>query len=165
MKHIPARVYVIGIIVLLGGGIYALGQYSVSKGYGAKAAPDLTLPRVGDHWHADYSVFICGEEQPDIPALHGDVHTHGDGRIHAHPKSSATAYQNANLGLFFRTHGGKFTKDELRYPGQDRTWKVGDRCEEKNTPAALKLIVDGKERTDFDRYVPQDGARVEIRYE
>lgn len=164
MKRIPGSVYVIGIVILLGGGIYALGRYAAGKGYG-QVDRSLALPRVGDHWHADYSVSICGEEQQDIPALHGDVHTHGDGRIHSHPKTAATAYGSANLGLFFRTHGGKFTKDELRYPGQDRTWKVGERCEGKDQPATLKLTVNGKERTDFDRYVPQDGDRIEIRYE
>lgn len=164
MKRTPQLILIL-VLIAIGGGIYALGRYAASQGYGAKAAPDLALPRVGDHWHATYTVNICGTEQEPIPVLHGDVHTHGDGRIHSHPNSAATAYQNANLGLFFRTHGGKFTKDELRYPGQDRTWKVGERCEGKDTPATLALTANGNNRTDFDRYVPQDGDRIEIRYE
>lgn len=164
MKRISSTMVVVGIVVLLGGGLYALGRYATRQGYG-QVDRSLNLPRVGDHWHAEYSVSICGKEQPDIPALHGDVHTHGDGRIHIHPNSPATAYGSANLGLFFRTHGGKFTKDELRYPGQDRAWKVGERCPEKESLAAFKLIVNGKERTDYDRYVPQDGDEIEIRYE
>lgn len=164
MRRIPASAYIVGILVLLSGGLYAIGRYGVSRGYG-QVDRSLALPRVGDHWHATYDVIICGEAQEPIPALHGDVHTHGDGKLHIHPNSAATAYSAANLGLFFRTHGGKFTQDELQYPGQDRVWKIGERCPEKRSPAALKLFANGKERTDFDRYVPQDNDKIAIHYE
>lgn len=156
-------------VVVIGGGIYAIGRYAARSGYG-QVDRALALPRIGDHWHADLRVVICGVERKPVVEGPGDVHSHGDGKIHSHPHSVSTAYAAANVGLFFRTHGGVFSKEEVRYPGEDRTWRVGESCAAgtvpgRTGPAGLQFRVNDKDRTDFDRYVPQDGDTIEIRFE
>lgn len=164
MSNQRGPIVLVLVLVLVGAGVYALGQSLVRQGYGQRPDPLLRLPTQNDHWHADLAVTICGEEQSVVPAGAGEVHSHGDGRIHIHPHSAATAGAAANLGLFFRTHGGTFSDDALRYPGSDRMWRNGDACPDGHA-GAWTLLVNGALRTDFDRYIPQDGDRVEIRFQ
>lgn len=163
-KQQRGSVVLVLVLVGIGGAVYAFGQYLTAKGYGTRPDPLLVLPTQNDHWHADLTVTICGEEQVAVSEGPGEVHSHGDGRIHIHPHTPATAGAAANLGLFFRTHGGSLSADAMRYPGSDRTWRNGDACPDGHA-GMLKLSVDGKERVDFNRYVPQDGDRVDLRFE
>lgn len=112
------------------------------------------LPRVGDHWHARYSVVICGETLPPFPTTPGNVHTHGDSVIHIHPAVPAEAGRNANLARFFASAGVAFSSDRLELP-DGRVVRNGDRCPDGQA-GQIGLLVNGNSSDEFDRYVPQD---------
>ena len=63
-------------------------------------------PKVGDHFHAAFGIYACGEfvapQDPNDPL---GIHTHSDGLIHVHPFEEAAAGDNATLGLFFEAAG------------------------------------------------------------
>jgi hypothetical protein len=118
------------------------------------AGESRVLPGVGDHWHAEYSIEVDGEALAAFPASEGDVHSHGDGRVHIHPHSVNTAYEAATLGAFFASVGGELTNDTLRLP---------DGRSFGQTPAAdLQVLVNGQPITAWSTFVPQDGDRIEI---
>jgi hypothetical protein len=124
---------VIGAIVLFGS---ALVWYAADERKGDTDIP----PVIGDHWHAAYGVYVCGEWQPDIPQFEATtgIHTHGDGVIHIHPFSSGGAGENATLGTFLEETDVKLSDDELtigknELPDGAKTWKEGeDQCDGKD---------------------------------
>ena len=124
---------VIGAIVLLGS---ALVWYAADE---RKSDTDVP-PVIGDHWHAAYGFYVCGEWQPDIPEFEATtgIHTHGDGVIHIHPFSQSGAGENATLGTFLEDTDVKLSDDELtigknELPDGAKTWKEGeDKCDGKN---------------------------------
>ena len=62
-------------------------------------------PQIGDHWHAPYTVYICGDALPTDEESDGQVHSHGDGRIHIHPQSAVDVGRNATLQRYFASVG------------------------------------------------------------
>lgn len=120
-------------------------------------------PTTDSHWHADYVIEICGRELPRAPYSRGDVHTHGDGRIHIHPSMSSTAGRDANLDAFFRSIGGTL-RDSLLYVRGEGTYRTGeDACDDR--PGRVAVYVDGERIEDPDTYVPMDGQDVRIVFE
>jgi hypothetical protein len=114
---------VIGAIVLFGS---ALVWYAADERKGATDVP----PVIGDHWHAAFGIYVCGEWQPDIPEFENTtgVHTHGDGVIHIHPFSQSGAGENATLGTFLEDTDIDLSDNELTIGEQ--TWKEGeDQCD------------------------------------
>ena len=114
-------------------------------------AAAIMLPGNGDHWHARYRVEIDGQELAIFPPSDGDIHSHGDGLVHIHPHSDATAGHAATLSAFFTSLGGELTDASLRLPdgrtfGQD----------------AVQILVDDDPLTGWASYVPQDGDQIEI---
>ncbi|HXG35942.1 MAG TPA: hypothetical protein VNL15_03130, partial [Dehalococcoidia bacterium] len=79
-------------------------------------------PKVGDHWHARYTVTICGEQQPNIPTFEdpAGIHTHGDGLVHMHPFNTSGEGGGARLIRFFEYAGGELSNDSLRMPTEDQ---------------------------------------------
>lgn len=65
-------------------------------------------PRLGDHWHAVYDVFACGDLQPPIGefAHSSGIHTHGDGIMHLHPQTTEGEGSGASVEKFFKNSGG-----------------------------------------------------------
>lgn len=119
-------------------------------------------PRNGDHWHATYSVVICGQKQPNFPTWEGvGVHTHGDGIIHIHPFSPGEEGAGARLVKWFEYGKGKLTGSEMRMPGDRDEYKNGDKCED-GAEAVLQVFVNGEKLEDWSRYIPQDGDQVRI---
>jgi hypothetical protein len=124
---------VIGAIVLVGS---ALVWYAVDERQSDTNVP----PIVGDHWHAAYGIYVCGEWQPDIPEFEATtgIHTHGDGVIHIHPFSQSGAGENATLGTFLEDTDVKLSDSELtigknELPDGAKTWKEGkDKCDGKD---------------------------------
>jgi hypothetical protein len=124
---------VIGAIVLLGS---ALVWYAADERKGDTDVP----PVIGDHWHAAYGLYVCGEWQPDIPEFEATtgVHTHGDGVIHIHPFSQSGAGENATLGTFLEDTDVELSDSELtigdnELPDGAKTWKEGeDQCDGKD---------------------------------
>ena len=121
-------------------------------------------PRIGDHWHAAYEIFICGEMQPAIDsfeAVAGSPGTHSDGIMHQHPFSPAGEGQGSNLQNFFKIGEGKLDGDEIQIPGHSETYKNGDECPD-GTEGVVQVFVNGKRLMDYEGYIPQDGDRIEI---
>ncbi len=120
----------------------------------------LSRPGITDHWHANYTISLCGEKQPDFPQSEDiGIHTHGDGVIHIHPHTQDQTGQNANLGRFFQSLEKKFSEIELL----DK--KNGDICPNTNQTGKVKLLVNSQENTQYRTYVPRDGDKVEFRFE
>lgn len=124
--------------------------------------PAYRLPGTGEHWHAGFELKICGVRQADFAYSQGDVHTHGDGKIHAHPHSVVTAGENANLAAFFSSVGLGVTNSTLGLP-DGRQFKTGDACP-GGKAGGVKILVNGRENEDFLKYVPQDGAFVRVEF-
>jgi plastocyanin len=150
--YLPPWVPVAFIIVVVFGILGAL--FVVRSASGA--------PRIGkDHWHATYSVFICGQRQPNFPTWDAGVHTHADGVIHIHPFTPSEEGAGARLVKWFEYGGGKLTQSEMRMPGDRTEYKNGDECED-GSEATLQVFVNGEKMDDWSRYIPKDGDRVRI---
>ncbi|MBI4018860.1 MAG: hypothetical protein HY364_01235 [Candidatus Aenigmarchaeota archaeon] len=120
------------------------------------AMPDR--PLIGDHWHADYSIEICGEMQPIIPEFPGGVHTHGDGKIHIHPYVQEETGKQANLALFFDNAGLKVSNSSIQMPeGAEITQCNGSRAE-------TSVTLNGNALADYLSYVMQDGDVIGIKF-
>lgn len=101
----------------------------------------------GEHWHADYTVEICGKTLADYPFVEGEIHTHGDGKIHIHPSTPAFTLDNANLGAFFQsvetTIGVRGSKRFIQFPNGDR-YTDGGRCPGSSERYDLEVKLNGR---------------------
>jgi hypothetical protein len=116
---------VIGVLVARDAGTEHRSSLPESTLDSGTSSTDST-PRVNrDHFHAAYSVNLCGVEQPPLTDAHPDVHgihTHGDGVIHVHPFDQSVAGNRATLSAFFQQVDVTLTDSELRLPdGRTRT--------------------------------------------
>lgn len=118
-------------------------------------------PRIGDHWHAAYAVFICGERQPDFPLWEGGVHTHTDGIIHIHPFLPSETGEGAGLSRWFEYGGGLLTQTEMRLPGSAVAVENGDACP-GGRAGELQVIVNGVKLGEWANYVPRHGDEIAI---
>ncbi len=146
-------------------GIYALGVLAV--GYVLifwiiPGSNTRNYPSQGDHWHARYSIVICGEKIPRQAYSQGDVHTHGKGKIHIHPHSSATSGKSANLSAFFESFDGTLTDQKIAVP-MVGTYENGDNCDGESGQVVVRA--NGTRISNPSSYVPQDGDVVEISFE
>ena len=122
-------------------------------------------PGVGAHWHAAYTIELCGKAVPPLPPSPGDVHTHGDGIIHIHPGSAASSGRRATLGAFFRSTQARLTGTMITVPGQ--TYANGTPCPDGRV-GTLKVLVQNKGRgsfepvRDFLSFVPNDRDVIRI---
>jgi hypothetical protein len=113
-------------------------------------------PSLADHWHADYTIELCGETQPPLPQFPGGFHTHGDGQLHIHPHESSETGSNANLRLFFSRAGVPITEESVEV--DSKTYSNGDLCDGEE--ASLSILANEQ---DVDlSYVPQDGDVIRI---
>jgi hypothetical protein len=118
---------------------------------------------VGQHWHATYEVWVCGERQPNFPTWESGVHTHADGIIHIHPFQAFEEGRGARLVKFFEYGGGLLTQDEMRMPGSSQTIRNGLLCPD-GVPGVLGVAVNGNVLDDWMEYIPEDGDRILITF-
>jgi hypothetical protein len=126
-------------------------------------------PRIGDHWHAPYQFFACGEKQPNAGAWESGVHTHADGIFHIHPFQTFEEGAGASLVKWFEYGGGVLTETEIRIPGSAKAFRNGDLCPD-GEPGQLQVFVtrageSAEERLEADalqQYIPHDGDRIRI---
>ena len=80
----------------------------------APAAP----PRVGDHWHAAYTIYDCGTEVPyfQSAADPDGIHSHQDSLIHIHPFNSSATGDDAQLSVLFDAMGATVDRDAISTP-------------------------------------------------
>jgi hypothetical protein len=99
-------------------------------------------PKVGDHWHAPYAIFVNGVRLPAIPEVitGKGIHTHGDGIIHIHSYLTAEG-SGASLAHFFSDMGGELTDTEMRVPGDLNVYRDGVIAGESTNG----VIADGEE--------------------
>jgi len=110
------------------------------------------------HWHADYEVWICGQEMSiEKPAGVVNrigsplVHDHGDNRIHI--EGVLRSRQEASLGAFFHAIGGALESSEVIVPTHEGLVAKdnGDLCD--GAPGKLYVFVNGKQIQDPADYV------------
>ena len=97
-----------------------------------------SAPRLGDHWHSIYEIYVCDawfakivvETDPD------GIHTHGDGLIHIHPFNSTATGDQARFGKFFEAFGGYITDSAIRLDTGHVLEEGGD-C--RGEPSVLKI--------------------------
>jgi hypothetical protein len=105
------------------------------------------------HWHADYEIWICGEEflLPHPVGLENRVgtatlHHHDDNRIHV--EGIPTRLEETNLGHFFEVIGGELESDLIAVPqdlppdSRPLVYRNGDACPNGN-PGTLYVFVNG----------------------
>lgn len=142
------------IVVLVGGGIGALGWWIVKQ---PQTPPSDIISKSGIHWHSELSIYINGQKQ-EIPAnigigvTHQPIHTHdATGVIHLEIQGLITK-DSIKLGQFFKIWGKQFNAN-----------CIFDSC---NGPGGkVKMLVNGRDSADFDNYLMQDKDKIEIRYE
>ncbi len=126
-------------------------------------------PRIGDHWHAPYQFFACGEKQPNAPTWESGVHTHGDGIIHIHPFQTFEEGSGASLVKWFEYGGGLLTDTEINMPGSSKTFSNGDLCP-NGKPGEVQVFVtrvgeNSEQRLEggaLQAYIPHDGERIRM---
>jgi DNA-binding CsgD family transcriptional regulator/plastocyanin len=126
-------------------------------------------PRIGDHWHAPYQFFACGEKQPNAGAWESGVNTPGDGILHIQPAQPSEEGPGASLVKWFEYGGGLLTETEINIPGSDKTFRNGDACP-NGEPGELQVFVTHVEESaeerlagnDLQAYIPHDGDRIVI---
>lgn len=99
------------------------------------------------HHHADFEIWECGKEH-EIEEPKGlsnkvgteAVHIHNDKRIHI--EGVIVKPENAALGNFFESIGGKLTRDSISFPGHEdlETFQTGDSCPNVET-AQVQVFV------------------------
>lgn len=142
------------LLIILILGILILGWFLVSK----ISAPDSEIvARNGIHWHPEVSIKILGQKI-EISANIGlglterPIHTHDNmGVIHLE-FSGLVRKDDVRFGKFFEIWGKTFNKD-----------CIFDRC--SGPDGKLKMLVNGKENSEFDNYIMQDGDKIEIIFE
>ena len=126
-------------------------------------AQEEGYPQVGDHLHADYSIYICGALELDYPYSEGGIHTHGEGRIHMHPSHSGEAGSNATMARFLAGTGGRLTDTMIETP-DGKVFNNGDICPDGRV-VNISLKVNGVAKNPIASYVPRDDDILELRFE
>lgn len=129
----------------------------------ASAKRVIQHPIVGDHWHARFTVSVCGKTLPPLPPSAGGVHTHGDGAIHIHPETAAESGSNANLGLFLKTVRIVVTPTSLQL-ADGTVFRNGDACP-GGKPGAVRLLINGAPNDAWDRYALRNNDRIVVSFQ
>jgi len=74
-----------------------------------------SAPRVGDHWHSAYDVYVCDDFRSKIvnETDPNGIHSHADGLIHIHPFNKLASGQDATMGQFFSAFGGRIDDNSV----------------------------------------------------
>jgi len=107
--------------------VVALGVVLV--GWSRSNREATSAPRVGDHWHSAYDIYVCSESEVPLDdftfrggwrskiVIERDpngIHTHGDGLIHIHPFNSLASGKDAQMSQFFEAFGGYITDTSIK---------------------------------------------------
>lgn len=118
-------------------------------------------PLIGDHWHASYEIWVCGQRLPHLRFWEGGVHTHDDGIVHSHPVRPSEEGDGASLANWFRYGGGRLSSDSILIPGTRTTLENGDLCPD-GSPGVLQIAVNGERLRRWANYIPQHGDHIVI---
>lgn len=126
---------------LLRPAIFSAGALLTLTGATSYLLWDQSLPYSGDHWHAPYRVVVCGTQLPVFDANSGEIHSHGDGLIHIHPKTDGLEGKRANLGQFFKAAGGQLTDSTMTLPNGE-IFENGDLCSDGSSGVVSVSLFD-----------------------
>ncbi len=152
-KSFKGTVVFILIIVITSALVLWLRDYNNKRG-------NYEISKTAIHRHAHLLIRINGVQYPVVPNIGLDgsnvhpshLHTHSDdGVIHMEMEGPVKA-RDIWLGQFFKVWDTRFS---------DKC--ILDACNEGSR--RVKLLVNGRENGDFERYVMQDGDNIEIIYE
>jgi hypothetical protein len=142
--------------------VVVLGLLSIVYARQSRPADGSGSPRVGDHWHAAFGMYVCDTYEPKLIGNKEEgstdpstgnriydnvqfgltgIHSHDDGIMHWHPYSSKSSGNRARLGVFLKVYGIKLSESEVSLPddqGGD-SWSTKDtKCDGKDT--VIKVI-------------------------
>lgn len=83
--------------------IIVVGTLLVFYGRNQRVSAQGTPPKLTDHFHVAYGIYNCDTFVVPATDRHDDkvgIHTHDDGIIHIHPRSSAAAGERSTLSHF-----------------------------------------------------------------
>lgn len=142
------------VVGLLGWGLYSLIANTGGGTIVDESNLNFEAPKGAIHWHPRLTIKIDGETY-SIPAnigisgAHMPIHTHEtDGTLHM--ENNRPTKKTVTLGYFFQVWGNKFSKD-----------CIFDYCTDKGE---LKMLVNGRENSEFENYFMQDGDQIRIEY-
>jgi hypothetical protein len=143
------------IVVALGTvGVYTSREQRLDKAN----AGGGDSPKVGEHWHAALGVYECDHFTENVKDNGRDplgIHTHNDGIMHIHPFVKSAAGKNATIKIFADTVGMKVNVTSFKLPGEEKTFRDGQKC--KGKTGEVTLWVNGKQRTGNPAtYKPND---------
>lgn len=98
IRESSSRAYPLAILA-----ICIVGTLLVVWGRDQRASAQRVEPRLEDHWHVAYGLYLCDAFAPnpvDVGADQVGIHTHDDGIVHIHPFSSLAAGEGATIGKF-----------------------------------------------------------------
>ena len=100
---------VVGVVIILGIGLVFLAREN-------REPP--SPPRVGDHWHAAYTIYDCGVEVPFFQGVADPdgIHSHQDSLIHIHPFNSTATGADATLGVLLEAMEATVTREAITTP-------------------------------------------------
>ena len=124
-----------------------------------------SAPRVGDHWHSTYDIYVCATSHTGTwrskiinETDPNGIHTHGDGIFHIHPFNSEASGDNATLGTFFRAFGGSIDDTSITLDNGE-TIVEGFDC--GGQPAVLTVArFDAQDRDRDPQVITEDLAGV-----
>jgi hypothetical protein len=123
---------------------------------------DTEPPRLGDHIHAAYGIYLCDDFAPPLSDRHGDakgIHTHADGLVHIHPISTSATGRRANLGVFADEIDLEVSATSLKLPDQDER-ENGDKC--GNEDGRVQVVTWDSNADETPTVVPGDPRRLKF---
>jgi len=153
------KVIIVGIFLTIVGVVGV--SFFLTKDAGTNVADSEIVAKTGIHWHPKLSISINGKNQELsngiglTGSVHQKIHTHDedykDGVVHME-MSGVVSKDDTKLGNFFRIWGKEFNSTQI--------------FDKKNGPQrTVKIIVNGKQNTDFENYLMKDKDQIEIKYE
>jgi hypothetical protein len=97
-------------------------------------------PKVGDHIHAAYGIYVCDAFLPALTDTGPDttgLHTHGDGVAHIHPFANGASGKNSTISKWGETVGLQAGSDSFTVNGTE--YADGYDC--NGQPAQVSLYV------------------------
>lgn len=162
VRRSGSRLFATSMVVIVMGGLFAAYVFRSNP-------PPITRGAIaGEHWHAAYRIYICGQRVTNYPQVHGEVHSHGDGFMHIHPSTPPFSGNNANVGAFLRTYettiGLAPNGDRMLVFPDGTRYEDGDRCPDDKR-YEIEVLQNGDE-VDGDPalVIPHDGDEVVIRF-
>jgi hypothetical protein len=139
------------------GAVVIVGVLLVVLSFGGGDDPDLQ-PRVGEHWHAAYGVYVCDAFLPPLSDVADKVgiHTHQDGLMHIHPfQASAAGKRGANIQTFAEAVGMTVTDTSFSASGVSQ--ENGDKCGDEE--GTVKLLTWDSPSDDSPTEITEDIAK------